>query len=58
MYEYYTEVTMHYISPTDAYTHSSKGGLASTPSQGIQFAALEALVDLRYNEALQKKTHP
>ena len=50
LYEYYAEVTLHHSSPSGAYTRSSKGGFASTPSQAIQFAALEALVDFRYNE--------
>ena len=50
LYEYYAEVTLHHSSPSGAYTRSSKGGLASTPSQAVQFAAIEALVDLRYNE--------
>ena len=50
LYEYYAEVTLHHSSPSSAYTRSSKGGLASTPSQAIQFAAIEALVDLRYNQ--------
>ena len=32
LYEYYAEVTLHHSSPSDAYTRSSKGGLASTPA--------------------------
>ena len=55
--EYYAEVTLHHSSPSGAYTRSSKGGLASTPSQAVQFAAIEALVDLRYNE-VRMHTHP
>ena len=47
LYEYYAEVTLHHSSPSGAYTRSTKGGLASTPSQVVQFAAIEALVDLR-----------
>ena len=50
LYEYYAEATLHHSSPSDAYTRSSKGGFASTPSQAVQFAAIEALVDLCYNE--------
>ena len=57
LYEYYAEVTLHHSSPSGAYTRSSKGGLASTPSQAVQFAAIEALVDLRYNE-VRMHTHP
>lgn len=57
VYEYYAEVTMHHSSPTGAYTCSSKGGFASTPSQAIQLAAFEALVDLHYNED-RMQTHP
>ena len=57
LYEYYAAVTLHHSSPSSAYTHSSKGGFASTPSQAIQFAALEALVDLRYNE-VRMHAHP
>ena len=57
LYEYYAEVTLHHSSPSGAYTCSSKGGLASTPSQAVQFAAIEALVDLRYNE-VRMHTHP
>ena len=45
------------IPPSDAYTRSTKGGLASTPSQAVQLAAVEALVDLRYNE-VRMHTHP
>nr|XP_020154671.1 uncharacterized protein LOC109740038 [Aegilops tauschii subsp. strangulata] len=55
LYEYYAEVTLHHSSPSGAYTRSSKGGFASTPSQAIQFAALKALVDLHYNEILVNK---
>ena len=57
LYEYYAEVTLHHSSPSGAYTRSTKGGLASTPSQAVQFAAIEALVDLRYNE-VRMHTHP
>ena len=57
LYEYYAEVTLHHSSPSGAYTRSSKGGLAATPSQAVQFAAIEALVDLRYNE-VRMHTHP
>src|SRR5215216_611636 len=57
LYEYYAEVTLHHSSPSGAYTRSSKGGFASTPSQAIQFAAFEALVDLRYNEVCMQ-AHP
>ena len=57
LYEYYSEVTLHHSSPSGAYTRSTKGGLASTPSQAVQFAAIEALVDLRYNE-VRMQTHP
>ena len=35
LYEYYAEVTLHHSSPSDAYTHSTKGGLASTPSHAV-----------------------
>ena len=56
LYEYYDEVTLHHSSPSGAYTRSSKGGLASTPSQAVQFAAIESLVDLRYNE-VRMHTH-
>ena len=35
LYEYYAEVTLHHSSPSGAYTRSSKGGLASTPSQAV-----------------------
>ena len=35
LYEYYVEVTLHHSSPSGAYTRSSKGGLASTPSQAV-----------------------
>ena len=57
LYEYYAEVTLHHSSPSGAYTRSSKGGFASTPSQAVLFAAIEALVDLRYNE-VRMHTHP
>ena len=57
LYEYYAEVTLHNSSPSGTYTHSTKGGLASTPSQAVQFAAIEALVDLRYNE-VRMQEHP
>jgi len=57
LYEYYAEVTLHHSSPSSAYTRSSKGGFASTPSQAIPFAAVEDLVDLRYNE-IQMQAHP
>nr|XP_045083448.1 uncharacterized protein LOC123493619 [Aegilops tauschii subsp. strangulata] len=57
LYEYYAEVTLHHSSPYDACTHSSKDGFASTLSQAIQFAALEALVDLRYND-VRMQAHP
>ena len=57
LYEYYAEVTLHHSSPFVAYTRSSKDGFTSTPSQAVQFAAIEALVDLRYNEVCMH-THP
>ena len=55
LYEYYAEVTLHHSSPSGAYTRSSKGGFASTPSQAVLFAAIEALVDLRYKEVRMHK---
>ena len=57
LYEYYAEVTLHHSSPSGAYTRSSKGGFASTPSQAIQFSTPEALVDLRYHE-IQMQAYP
>ena len=57
LYEYYAEVTLHHSSPFGAYTRSSKGGFASTPSQAVKFAAIETLVDLRHNE-VSVHTHP
>ena len=57
MYEYYVEVTLHHSSPSGAYTRSSKGCFTSTPSQAVQFAAIEAHVYLRYNE-VRMQTHP
>ena len=50
VYEYHTEVIMHNSTMVGTYTRSSKGWVASTPEQAIQFVALEALNDLRYNE--------
>ena len=57
LYGNYAVVTLNHSSPSRAYTHSSKGGFASTPSQAVQFAAIEALVGLRYNE-VRMHTHP
>jgi hypothetical protein len=57
VYEYHAKVIMHNITLVGTYTHSSKGGTASTPDQAIQFAAFETLTDLRYNE-IQMQTHP
>ena len=51
-YEYYAEVTLHHSSPSGAYTRSTKGGLASTPSQVVQFAAIETC-----RLALQRGSH-
>jgi len=56
IYEYYAEATLHHSTPSGAYTRSTKGGLASTPAQAVQFAAIEALVDLHYNE-VRMHTH-
>jgi hypothetical protein len=57
VYEYHAEVIMHSSTLVGTYTRSSKGGITSTPDQAIQFAAFEALTDLRYNE-IQMQTHP
>ena len=35
LYEYYAEVTLHYSSPSGAYTRSTKGGITSTPSHAV-----------------------
>ena len=50
VYEYHAEVIMHNSTVVGTYTRSTKGGTASTPDQAVQFAAFEALTDLRYNE--------
>ena len=57
VYEYHAEVIMHNSTVVGTYTRSTKGGTASTPDQAVQFAAFEALTDLRYNE-IQMQTHP
>ena len=39
------------------YTCSSRRGFSSTPAQAVLFAALDILIELRYNE-IQMQTHP
>ena len=56
VYEYYAEAFLFASSEVGSYSRSSKGGTASTPNQAIQFAALEALTDLRYPEVDMQMT--
>ena len=57
VYEYHAVVTLRTSSDSSPYTRTSRSGYASSTSQAIQFAALEALIDLRYNEVCMH-THP
>jgi hypothetical protein len=56
VYEYHTKVVMYNSTLMGTYTRSTKGELASSPDQAVQFAAFEALIDLHYNE-IQMQTH-
>ena len=57
VYEYHAEAFLTASSDIGSYSHSSKGGTASTPELAIQFAAMEALTDLRFHE-VEMQTHP
>ena len=47
VHEYRAEVFLFTSSPIGSLSRSTKGGPASTPEQAIQFAAVDALLDLR-----------
>ena len=57
MYAYRAEAFMTTRSAIGSYSRSSRGGTASTPDQAIQYAAMEALTDLRHQE-VEMQTHP
>ena len=44
-------------SDIGCYSRSTKGGTASTPQLAIEFAAMEALTDLRFH-VVEMQTHP
>ena len=57
VFEYHTEAFLTASSEIGSYSCSSKGETASTPDLVIQFAAMEALTDLRFHE-VEMQTHP
>jgi hypothetical protein len=57
VYEYHAEAFMIASSELGCYSRSTKGGTASTPDLAIEFAAMEALTDLRFHE-VEMQTHP
>jgi hypothetical protein len=57
VYEYHAVAYLTATSDIGSSSRSSKGGVASTPELVIQFAAMEAITDLRYHE-VQMQTHP
>ena len=57
VYEYHAEAFMVACSDIGCYSRSTKGGTASTPELAIEFAAMEALTDLRFHE-VEMQTHP
>jgi len=57
VYEYHAEAFLTASSDIGSYSRSSKGGTASTSDLAIQFAAMEALTDLRFHE-VEMQTHP
>ena len=50
VYDYHAVVTLRTSSDSSSYTRTSRSGYASTASYAVQFATLEVLVELRYNE--------
>src|SRR3989337_2029531 len=57
VYEYHAVAYLTATSDIGSSSRSSKGGVASTPELAIQFAAMEAITDLRFHEA-EMQTHP
>src|SRR3990170_8603859 len=57
VYEYHAVAYLTATSDIGSSSRSSKGGVASTPELAIQFAAMEAITDLRFHEA-EMRTHP
>src|SRR3990170_2003250 len=57
VYEYHAAAYLTASSDIGSSSRSSKGGVASTPELAIQFAAMEAITDLRFHE-VEMQTHP
>src|SRR3989337_1041013 len=55
-YEYHAVAYLTKTSDIGSSSRSSKGGVASTLELAIQFAAMEAITDLRFHEA-EMQTH-
>jgi len=55
--EYHAVAYLTATSDIGSSSRSAKGGVASTPELAIQFAAMEAITDLRYHE-VQMQVHP
>jgi hypothetical protein len=55
--EYHVVAYLTATTDIGSSSRSSKGGVASTPELAIQFAAMEAITDLRYHE-VQMQIHP
>ncbi|KAI5021827.1 hypothetical protein ZWY2020_058557 [Hordeum vulgare] len=50
VYEFHAQIYLVVSSDIGTYSRSTKGEMTSTPEIAIQFAAMEALTDLRYHE--------
>src|SRR3990170_6859280 len=57
VYEYHAVAYLTATSDIGSSSRSAKGVVASTPELAIQFAAMEAITDLRYHE-VQMQIHP
>ena len=57
LYEYHAVAYLTATSDIGSSSRSSKGRTAFTPDLAIQFAAMEALTDLRFHE-VEMQTHP
>src|SRR3990170_7585699 len=57
VFEYHAVAHMTATSDIGSSSRSSKGGVASTPELAIQFAAMEAITDLRFHE-VEMQIHP
>ena len=57
VYEYHAVAYLTATLDSGSSSRSSKGGVASTLELAIQFAAMEAITDLRFHEA-EMQTHP